>query len=96
MDKRGRLSRIAEYGCIICMMPAVVHHLRGHEFGTGTGKKASDDLTIPLCPRHHTGDQGFHIIGQKTWEAKYGTQRELLQKINSWLDQQNKERDYDY
>lgn len=91
----NRLALITEYGCMVCRMPAVIHHLRGLEFGTGTGKKATDELTIPLCPRHHTGDQGIHVIGQKTWESKHGTQRELLQKIDAWLEQKQ-EIDFDY
>lgn len=44
------------------------------------GRKASDFQTIPLCPRHHT-DGGFGIAfhaGKKTWQATYGTERELL------------------
>ena len=39
-------------------------------------------LAIPLCPMHHQhGGYGVALhAGQKTFEKKYGTESELLQK----------------
>ena len=44
-------------------------------------------LVIPLCPEHHrTGGKGVAIhAGQKTWEAIFGTEEELIEKRNQLL-----------
>ena len=33
----------------------------------------SDYLLIPLCPEHHRGPTGFHGLGQREFERRYGT-----------------------
>ncbi len=49
------------------------------------GRKSSDFETIPLCPTHHQysghGEIAVHD-GLESWEARYGTERELL--IQTW------------
>ena len=44
----------------------------------GTGQRTGDDCAIPLCLNHHTGAEGIHTIGVLTWEARYGSQLEML------------------
>ena len=44
----------------------------------GTGLRTGDDCAIPLCLHHHTGAEGIHTIGVLTWEARYGSQLEML------------------
>lgn len=76
-------NRVAALGCIICRRPAEIHHI-----GNGTmSKKASEFEVIPLCEEHHrTGGHGVAVhAGRKTWEAMYGTERELLQKVQAQL-----------
>ncbi len=72
-------NRVAELGCLICRMPAELHHTR---FSAGLGQRASDYLVIPLCPEHHrTGGAGVAIhAGQQTFEGLYGTEVELLSR----------------
>ena len=43
-------------------------------------KRASDYLTIPLCPEHHqNGGKGVAIhAGQQAFEALYGSELDLL------------------
>jgi len=79
MDKQDYLSWLASLGCIICSMPAEIHHLTG----AGMALKNPDERAIPLCPRHHRlGGYGVAVhAGVKTWERNYGTQEELLAKI---------------
>jgi len=74
---KRHLDRVASLGCLICERPAVIHHIRT---GQGAGQRASDYLTIPLCPDHHTqGGSGVAIhAGQKTWEALYGSELDHL------------------
>lgn len=57
-------SKVASLGCIACRqlenaldVPAQLHHPR---IGQGRGQRANDWLSIPLCQRHHTGNDGIH------------------------------------
>jgi hypothetical protein len=82
--EKTHLSKVAELGCIICRSPAEIHHIRA---GMGIGQRNSNFHVLPLCPSHHrTGGHGVAIhAGQKTFEAKYGTEHELLEKVNGLL-----------
>ena len=82
-NKRAYFNKVAELGCIICAMPAEIHHLRT---GAGIGIKSND--VIPLCPVHHrNGGYGIAIhAGQKTFEANFGTEIELLEKTINLLN----------
>lgn len=84
-QKKHRFSVLADMGCIICGTPPQIHHCRGHEFGTGMGLKAKDEFTIPLCHLHHLGNQGFHYLGKRAWETKFGTQKYWLTVTNDKL-----------
>ena len=84
MKCKERFERLAEIGCIICGQPPQIHHLIGVRY-RGMGQKADDMYTLPICLHHHTGAAGIHTIGKRTWEAKYGTQEELLAKTNDKL-----------
>lgn len=60
---KRHLSRVAALGCVLCRRlgypdtPAEVHHLRE---GQGMAQRASDWLTVGLCPDHHRGARGIH------------------------------------
>lgn len=84
------MGRVAAIGCIVCRnlglgdSPAAIHHI-----GNGTmGKRASNYEVIPLCPAHHQhGGHGVAVhAGRKAFEAKYGTERELLEQTRRELD----------
>ncbi len=49
------------------------------------GQRNSHYMTIGLCHYHHMGKEGIHTIGRKTWEAKYGRELELLEKVRGLL-----------
>lgn len=76
--QRLRWDAISQLGCIVCGYPMVEIH---HCFTGGGGRRNHDD-TIGLCYNHHRGKEGIHTIGRKPWQAKYGSERELLDKIN--------------
>jgi hypothetical protein len=80
--ERAYFNKVVELGCIVCRMPAEIHHLRT---GAGMGMKSKD--VIPLCPHHHrTGNHGEAIhAGQKAFEANFGTELELLEKLKGLL-----------
>lgn len=60
---KHHLGRVAALGCALCRRiglgatEAEVHHIRE---GQGMAQRASDWLTLPLCPEHHRGRNGIH------------------------------------
>jgi hypothetical protein len=59
---KRHLGRVAALPCCVCGAHGVhVHHIRE---GQGMSQRASDWLTVPLCPDCHTGTLGVH--GDKT------------------------------
>lgn len=61
---KRHMGRVAQLTCALCGAQGVqVHHLREGD-SAGAGQRASDWLTIPLCPDCHTGPLGVH--GNKT------------------------------
>ena len=68
------LSRVAALGCILCRhlgmpgTPAEIHHLRD---GQGAAQRASNWLTVPLCPACHRGASGFHGLGTRGFTTRY-------------------------
>ena len=81
---RDRLARVAMLPCCVCgHWPVEVHHLRAN---VGTGQRAGDNETIPLCRWHHReGPQAFHQ-GPRIFQELYGTELELLEKTNLLLE----------
>ena len=52
------MGRVAELACACCGdSPVQVHHIRE---GQGMAQRASNYLTVPLCPDCHTGPYGVH------------------------------------
>jgi hypothetical protein len=82
-DGKSHLARVAALTCVVCRneglgkTPAQAHHINCATMG----RKSSDFETIPLCPTHHQysghGQLAVHD-GPERWEARYGTERELL------------------
>ena len=80
-------AMVAEHGCVICGSPEVqLHHLRGGSAAdagilSGLARKSSDWLILPLAARFHTGKEGIHVIGVRSWEGLYGTQISLYSVV---------------
>lgn len=90
-----RFELLAEMGCIVCLnhglgaSPAEIHHLKGTGWSS-MGKKSSDRHTIPLCPIHHRTGGGGHVGYHQSpaeFERRYGTQMDLLERVDRRLDQ---------
>ena len=84
-DEKHHMGRVAALGCIICGGLAQVHHIKTHMGGGRDHFK-----TIPLCARHHVG-HGYSVSlhdGKKAFEAKFGTELELLEKVRKCLQNQ--------
>ncbi len=84
-ERDARFNALSEMGCCICGGQAAIHHCIGHEFGSCMGRKAPDEMTIPLCHNHHQGKEGIHQIGRDTWQRIYGKQSDLLNTVNLLL-----------
>lgn len=76
--ERAHLSKVADLGCILCYGLAEIHHIKDGHGST----RANHYETIPLCYHHHRGEEGFHHLGKRRWEAKYGKQRDHLARVN--------------
>ena len=79
--EREHMDAVAALGCIICKMPAHVHHLPVQ------GGQKDNFRVIPLCPLHHThGNVGVAVhSGRKSFEKNYDTENELLIRVNRLL-----------
>lgn len=82
---KDRYAALAQLGCMICGAEPQIHHVLKQK---GMGRKNGNDMTYSLCFKHHTGNEGIHTIGRKTWEAKYGMEMVLLEKANLMLESQ--------
>ncbi|MDR3445972.1 hypothetical protein [Dyella sp.] len=61
-SEKRHMARVAQLTCGLCGATGVqVHHIRA---GQGMSERASDFLTVPVCPSCHTGPKGIH--GDKT------------------------------
>ena len=88
--EKAHMNLVVALGCIACLnlghmdTPAEIHHTRCN---AGGAQRSSHFMVLPLCPWHHRlGGFGnaFHA-GQKTWEAKFGTEAELLDQVGELL-----------
>jgi len=68
------MGRVARVPCVLCTRmglgdsPALVHHMK---LGTGAADRASDFLTIALCPEHHVGASGVHTLKERGLRFRY-------------------------
>jgi hypothetical protein len=77
--QKRRMARIQEHGCVICGMPAIIHHCH-----TYMGGGRDHDKVIPICPEHHTnGGLGIALhAGRVRWERTFGTEDFFLKQID--------------
>jgi hypothetical protein len=85
-EERAHMGRVVQIGCLICLSPPEIHHT-----GTYQGGGRDHKRVLPLCHRHHrTGGYGVAIhAGKKKWESIYGTEQELLDRVDELLNYQN-------
>lgn len=75
-SEREHMAKVRDLGCIICAGIPAIHHCE-----TGRGGRKDHMKVLPLCYAHHQGDEGIHTLGRKKWQAKYGTEQELMAKV---------------
>ena len=59
MTAKKHMAKVAGLHCVLCGThgPVEVHHVRE---GQGMAQRASDYLTVALCPECHRGPLGIH------------------------------------
>ena len=86
--ERERLATIGNMPCYACFQDGFetqseVHHIRKN---TGLSIRPDHKLTIPLCPKHHRfGKVSIHL-GKKAFVKRYGTEQEILEKVNREIE----------
>ena len=85
-------SRIAEFGCIACRIDGYRNPIVSIHHCDGRTKKGSHMKVIALCAGHHQDGTGndktmlaIHPF-KRRFEAKYGTQQELMDMTNKLLE----------
>jgi hypothetical protein len=84
-------DRLAALGCIACMKDGVFSPLVSIHHIDGRTKPGCHQLVLPLCAGHHQDGTGEDktLIAVHPWkarfEARYGTQLELLAECNYLL-----------
>lgn len=87
MDRMGQLP------CIACLKDGWKNHSISLHHLDGRAKPGAHFLVIPLCGPHHQQDdsdirQRISVHGRKaTFQARYGTERELLAECIAMLEQ---------
>ena len=84
--ERAHMDKVAQLGCMACRTlgyedtPAELHHVRD---GAGAGMKTTNYEVVGLCGAHHRfGGYGVaYHAGPEAFEAKFGTERELLAEV---------------
>jgi hypothetical protein len=92
--EKERFRKLVDIGCICCRILGVYSQPEIHHILSG-GRRMGHMFTIPLCPTHHRGvvafprgsfDPGPSLAdGSKPFHARFGTQKELLAKVNELI-----------
>lgn len=91
--EKRHMDRVCALGCIVCLefydveSPAEPHHIDGKTVPNAHLR------TLPLCPRHHrVPGEGYATrhgpgkrAGKADFEEAYGTEEELLARVNDRL-----------
>ena len=88
LAERKWMQQVADYGCVACEIdgltrPAEIHHIRKH---TGMGLRPSHFDTIPLCSGCHRTNKISVHLGKREFERRYGTEQEILEKVNREIE----------
>ena len=82
------LREVKKLRCIVCKKHGPSH---AHHCFTGMGRRKNHWHTIPLCYKHHQGEEGINssAMGKKVWESLFGTEMDLLEKAYKLLNYSN-------
>ena len=92
--EKEHMDKVQQLGCIVCKLergiytPAEIHHIVGKT-------KRSHMRVLPLCFRHHReGSYNELFVSRhpfkREFEKRYGTEEELLEKVEQLLQHTKK------
>lgn len=55
--EKAHMARVAGFPCLVCRMPATVHHVTAKSERRGRYSR-SNKRVVPLCPAHHQIQHG--------------------------------------
>ncbi len=92
-DQKRFQDRVRALGCIVCQgegvdSPAEIHHL------LSGSRRIGEDSVLGLCQIHHRGQVNTpEMVSRHPWrrefEARYGTEAELLEKTQQLIGGEN-------
>jgi RecA-dependent nuclease len=95
-----RYAALQKLGCICCRMLGFYSAPDIHHIVSG-GKRKGNQYTLPLCSWHHRGVKPYPVVisvlrsigpslagGSKPFVARWGTELELLDKVNQLIGSQ--------
>ena len=105
-NHRKRWEKLREHGCICCKKVGVygspeIHHL------VVASRRLGHDTSIPLCAWHHRAVPMWGLTskkaaaklygpsladGKKTFVKEWGTEHELLEEVNKWLEGEDQQK----
>lgn len=82
-----RYDLLQQIGCIACSIEGAGYAAPDCHHIVEGNKRLGDEYTLPLCPWHHRGvlpsKPGPSLAKSKReFVARYGTERELLEKVD--------------
>jgi hypothetical protein len=84
----ARFEALKALGCICCKKLGIQRDPEIHHIVEGM-RRLGHDFTLPLCVMHHRMTGGLFgpsiADGSKLFNARWGTQRELLAEVNELL-----------
>lgn len=85
--EKRHIERIVEKRCLVCRRAAEYHHIHSDGFG----RVLKDHrFGAPLCPDHHRGKLGIHMLGHDGFVLMYGI--DLYQWAHAeWAESQLRE-----
>jgi hypothetical protein len=93
-DEARFMDRMGELPCIACLKDGWTNRQISLHHIDGRTKPGAHFLVLPLCPPHHQQDDSdirsrISLHGRKaTFQARYGTERELLAECIAMLNYQ--------
>lgn len=96
-DEKRFMDQMGALPCIACLKDGRTNHTISLHHIDGRTKPGAHFLVLPLCGPHHQQDdtdlrQRISLHGRKaTFQARYGTERELLAECLAMLSLEQKE-----
>jgi len=69
-----------DFGCVVCLCDTAIHHINGSRMKLKGCKNPGEWYILPLCYRHHQGEDGIHT-DKKKFTERYRPQKEIWKDL---------------